>query len=234
VKIRSRKDACAGRRCIIEIDCVNLNGPRYVLEILPTKLPAADRNFPLNLIENLAGNTNASAVGDAFQASRDVDAITEDVVLIDHYVANIDAKPKINATILGQTNIPFSHSLLNCQSAANGINCAGELNQRSVAGRFNDASVMLSNVGIDDFATMRFQGRQSAFLINAHQSAVTRDVGCEDGCQPSHYAPFDHAVAPAYFSALKCTFGSWGRPPRLAVSVLCRKRIFALQWTRSA
>src|SRR4029077_13411814 len=66
VKVRGSEDTCAGRRCIIEIDCVDLNGSSDVFKVLPTKFAAADRNFPLNLIENLARNTNASAVSNAF------------------------------------------------------------------------------------------------------------------------------------------------------------------------
>jgi hypothetical protein len=66
VKVRSGEDTCTGRRCVIEINRINFNGARNILKVLPTKLSTGDRDFPLNLIQNLAGNTNAAAVSDAF------------------------------------------------------------------------------------------------------------------------------------------------------------------------
>src|SRR5262249_51217249 len=116
----------------------------------------------------------------------------EDVTLIDHYVADIDANSKINPSILGQTDIPFSHSLLEFQSAANCVNRAGKLNQHPVAGRFNDATVMLCNFWISEFASVCLEGSESAFLVGPHQLAVANDISREDGGKPPDDALLGH------------------------------------------
>jgi len=149
VKIRSRKDACAGRRCIIEIDCVNLNGPRYVLEILPTKLPAADRNFPLNLIEDLARNANASAVSDTFEPRCDIDAITEDIASIFDNVTDINARTQFYLLISWNIVIAFMHTALKFHRATYGFYDTRKFCKKAVSGVFDYTATVFGDLGIN-------------------------------------------------------------------------------------
>jgi hypothetical protein len=68
--------------------------------------------------------------------------------------------------------------------AADGIDDAGELDQQP-AGGLDDATAMLSDLGIGQFAAQRGQRSMRALLIRAHQPRIAGDIGSEDGGQPA-------------------------------------------------
>jgi hypothetical protein len=71
-----------------------------------------------------------------------------------------------------------------------------ELDQCPVTGGLDDATAMLCNFGINEFAPVRLKRCDGTLLINAHQTAISGDIGGEDGSQP----PFDtfrsHEIRP--------------------------------------
>ena len=44
---------------------------------------------------------------------------------------------------------------------------------------------MLGNLGIGYFLAQRHQGCMSALLVGTHKPVVARDIGRENGCEPS-------------------------------------------------
>jgi len=81
--------------------------------------------------------------------------------------------------------VPLGHRLLHRDRAAHRIDDAGEFHQHAVAGDLDDAALVLSDLGIDQFAPMRLQPRKGPFLVGTHEPAVTRDISGEDGGQPA-------------------------------------------------
>src|SRR5215467_331016 len=68
------------RRCRgIEMDRVNLHRLDYVLEVLSAEFAIAQIKLALDLIEHLARNADAAPIGDAFEPSRDINPVAEDV-----------------------------------------------------------------------------------------------------------------------------------------------------------
>src|ERR1019366_655736 len=59
--------------------------------------------------------------------------------------------------------------------------------QSTVTRSLDNAAAMLGNLRIDKFASMCLKRRESSFLVNTHQAAVSGNIGREDGSQP----PFD-------------------------------------------
>ena len=88
--------------------------------------------------------------------------------------------------------IALGHAALDFDRAAHGIDDAGELDQHAVAGGLDDTAGMLGDLGIDQFAAMRLQSRERAFLVVADQPAVAGDIGREDGRQPPLNAIVSH------------------------------------------
>ena len=66
-----------------------------------------------------------------------------------------------------------------------GIDDAGELDERAVAHEFDDTAMELFYRGVDQFATAALQSRERAYLILAHEAAVADHVGSKYCGKPS-------------------------------------------------
>src|ERR1700734_3268760 len=93
----SRTRRCRG----IELDRVNLHRLCDVLEILSTKFAIGHIELALDLIKHLARDTDAAAISNSFEPSRDVNPFAEDVGALGDDVAEIDANAKFDALVLG-------------------------------------------------------------------------------------------------------------------------------------
>ena len=76
----------------------------------------------------------------------------------------------------GTTAFRCGHLPLHIDRAAHRIDDAGELDQEPVAGGFDNAAAMFDDPGIDQFAPDRFQRRQRAFLVGAHQPRIADHI----------------------------------------------------------
>ena len=71
--------------------------------------------------------TNAAGICQGLDPCGDVDAVTKDVVLLDDYVAKVDADTEFDTPVSRTTGIDFGHRALHCDRAAHRIDDAGEL-----------------------------------------------------------------------------------------------------------
>jgi len=149
VKVRGSEDTCTGGRRIIEIERVNLNGSCNVFKVLSTKLPTAYRNFPLNLIENLARNANASAVSDTFEPRCDIDTITEDIASIFDNVTDINARTQFYLLISWNIVIAFMHTALKFHRATYGFYDTRKFCKKAVSGVFDYTATVFGDLGIN-------------------------------------------------------------------------------------
>ena len=53
-------------------------------------------------------------------------------------------------------------------------------------------ALMFGDLGIDEFASARFERCESAFLVNSHQPAVAGNIGRENSGQPPYDALLSH------------------------------------------
>jgi hypothetical protein len=91
-----------------------------------------------------------SRLGDALKASGNVNAVTEDVVIIVNDIANVDANAKFDPSILRYGGVLVGHPALDLNCAADCIDGAGELDQHAVASSLNDAAPMSGYSGINE------------------------------------------------------------------------------------
>ena len=108
-----------------------------------------------------------------------------DVAVLDDDVAEVHADAEGDTSILRCPGIAFGHLALHGNRTGDGLDHARELDQNAIAGGLDDAPAMLADFRIDQLAPMRLEPREGIFLVGAHQPAVTRHVGGENGRQPA-------------------------------------------------
>ena len=161
----------------------------------------------LHLIKHDLRDADPAGIRDPFQPGRDIYAGAEDVVTFAHDIAQIDANAKLNPTRHGDRSVAFSHPLLDVETAANCIDNAGELNEKTVASGLHDPAAMLRDDWINAVAKVRLHRVERAFLVLTHETGIARDVSGNDRCQPPLNACARH---------------------RLALSITCRASNYAL------
>src|SRR6516165_3563836 len=151
---------------------------RDVLEGLLANVSELDRDFPANLFVGGSRNANATRFGDALKPCRNVDAIAKNVIAVDDDVADIDADAEADLLFCDLTCL--RHLALNGHGAVHRVYGAGELNKHPIAGRLDDTAFVFGNSGIDNLTAERLQRCQRAYLIDADQSGITRDISRQD------------------------------------------------------
>jgi hypothetical protein len=68
-------------------------------------------------------------LGKRLQTCRDVHTVTEDIVILDDHVAEIDANAKPDPSLIGHLWFAVDHPALDLHSTAHGINHAREFRQ---------------------------------------------------------------------------------------------------------
>src|SRR5262245_52067964 len=96
-----------------------------VLELLVALVLEHRVELATDLAHGIFGDTNRARLGDALQARRDVDAVAENIVLLDDDVADMYADAELDPPVLRQIGIARGHPALNCQCATHRIDDAG-------------------------------------------------------------------------------------------------------------
>ena len=81
-------------------------------------------------------------LGEPFQAGGDVDAVAEDVVVLDDDVAEVDADAELDARLVGRAAVAVGHAGLDGDGAAHRLDGAGEIDQQAIAGALDDAAAV--------------------------------------------------------------------------------------------
>ena len=171
----------AGRRRFpVEPDLENVYRPGQVLDLPRAQVPVAKRQLGFDLVEDLARNADTAGLGEPLQTRRDVDAVAVDVVVLDDDVAEVNADPEGDATLLGNGFVTFGDAPLDVDGALDRLDDARELDQNAVAHELDDAPVMPGDRGIDELFAVGVERGQRAGLVGFHQAAVPDRVGAQD------------------------------------------------------
>ena len=108
----------------------------------------------------VVGDAHAARLGDPLEARRDIDAIAENIVVVEDDVADMDADAKLDLRSVRHVDIPLRHRALNFHRTTGRIHGTGELDQHAVAGGLDDATVVRRDAGIDQCLAQHFQLRQ--------------------------------------------------------------------------
>ena len=169
---------------------VKLNPPRphwlgNVLEGLRPKVVAGNLDLAPDLPIGVIRNADAARLCNAFKPCGDVDAVTENVVVIKNDVTDMDTDAEFDPLILRYGGVLLGNAALHFNRTSNRIDCAGKFNQHAVAGCLDDAASMGSYCGVNKGLSDRLEPGQRAFLVGTHQAAVTGDIRRQNCRQPS-------------------------------------------------
>ena len=130
----------------------------------------------LDLVPDVAGDADAAGLGQALEARGDVDAVAQDVAVLDDDVADVDADPERDPPVLRHGRLALGDALLNRDRAFDRIDRARELDQGAVAHQLDDAAVVLGDQRLDELLAQRLQPRDRAGLVVPDQPDVADHV----------------------------------------------------------
>lgn len=154
-----------------------------VLDGLRPEADEADIDLAPNLLDDPVGEADATRLGQGLQARRHVDAGSVDVVAVDDDVADIDTHAELDAAFGRNIGVTLGHAPLDRHRAPQGIDHAGEFDQRAVAHELDDAAPMRGDQGIGKVGAVGLQRVQGSGLVLAHEAGVTDNVRGQDGGQ---------------------------------------------------
>src|SRR5262249_54027377 len=146
--------------------------PRDVLQLLLTRVLEVHVELVAHLTVGVVGNANAARLRDVFEPSSDVDAVAENVTVLNDNVTDVDADTELDALVGSHSRVALGHTALQLDGAPDGIHGANELDQNPVASTFDDASAMFGDIGFEKFAPVCVEARKRAFLVGPHKPAV--------------------------------------------------------------
>ena len=199
--------------------------PNDVLDALLAQIVKGNRQLVADLIADRPRNAEPARLAQALQTRGDVDAVAENISLLDDDIADVDADSENEPLVLGHVLSAPGSSLLHRDRAGHGVDRARELDQYPVARGFDDASAAGSDGRVDELTTTGPQHVQRADLVGAHQPAVTDDIRGQNGREPA----FDRRLAHRHSRAAPTAF-RYG-PRQITLSSACR---FSTLTARSA
>lgn len=132
------------------------------------------------MIPHRAGDADPAGLGQCLQPRGDVDTVAVNVTAFGDHIAEIDPNAEGDPLILGNVGIAVDHRPLHLDGAADRIHNTWKFHEHPVAGGFYDPTVMFCDLRIEQLAADRFEALERAFLIRAHQTRISRDIGSED------------------------------------------------------
>jgi hypothetical protein len=97
----------------------------------------------------------------------------------------MDTDAEFDPYILRDVGVLPGHAALDFHSAARCIHRTGELHQHTVAGGLDNTAATRGDGGIDEGFSYGLELGQRAFLIQAHQTAISGNVCCQHSRQSS-------------------------------------------------
>src|SRR4029077_7628127 len=79
------------------------------------------------------------------------------------------------------TGVAVVHAMLDLDRVGYCIHDALKLNENTVTSRLHDATAILLVLGVDQLSAIFLEAGERTGLIRAHQPAITRNIGGEDG-----------------------------------------------------
>ncbi len=153
--------------------------PGDVLEIL---LAGVLEGLSLHAIQgpiNRVGHDHRARFGEPFQPRGHVDPVPEDVRVVMHDVADVDANAKPDRFIPGKL-------VLQSHRAGDSLDSACELHEPTIPHALDDRPGMPLDRRCKYLGTQGTQSRECCRLVLCHQGRVTGDIGGKDRCKTAH------------------------------------------------
>ena len=157
-------------------DAKNLNGLGDVLQRAFAHIFIGQVGLVADLIEQLAGNADATGVRQRFDPGGQVHTVTHDVVSVDDDVSEIDTDAIANPELLGPFGFAAVDGGLQLDRTHNGIDGAGELSQQTIAQKLDHPAVECLDLGFDDIRAVLPVARNGSCLVDFDEPAETDHI----------------------------------------------------------
>jgi hypothetical protein len=121
-----------------------------ILEGLRSQIITGNLDLAPDLPIGIIGNADPARVSDALKAGSNVNALAEDVIVIENDVTDVNADTEFDPLILRYGGILLGHAALDFNRMAHRIDGAGKLDQHAVTGRLDDVASMGGYGGVND------------------------------------------------------------------------------------
>ncbi len=159
--------------------CENPIGAHRLCDVLYLLFPhvlEVKLELLLHVVVDMAGDADTAWLRQDLKPCRDVDAVSEQLALLDEHVAQVDANTEAHASCLRQVGIALRQLPLHFHGAAHRIHRTGKLGQDGIAGSVDHpAPVLLDEIGKD--VAVGVQSVNDGVVVVAHQAAVAHHVG---------------------------------------------------------
>jgi hypothetical protein len=136
------------------------------------------------VIVHSPGDADLAALDQPVEPSGNVHAVSENVVVLDHDIADIDTDAKAHPPPFGLAFICLLKRRLDLDCTPNCVEHAGKFGEHAIAGGVRDPASILSNELVDDGPAGRQRVHRRLF-VTVHQAAVALDIGGKDCRKPS-------------------------------------------------
>jgi hypothetical protein len=138
------------------------------------------RQFFHDVIVDAARDADTARIRQPLQTRGDIHPVAENISVLQHDVADIDADAKLHPPIFVELVVRVSQLVLDFDRALDSRQRAAECGQNAVAGGSANSALVLRDKTIRDQAKGR-QSRQGSFLVDLHHAAIARDVSGKNG-----------------------------------------------------
>ena len=121
------------------------------------------------------------------EARRDVDAVAENVAILDNDVAQVEPDAIEQGARRRHVAVSSRHPLLKIDRAPERLRDALEFHQHAVAGRLDNAALAFGDRRVDQLEPHRLQSSESSLLIDFHKSGVADDIGRKNRSEAALY-----------------------------------------------
>src|SRR5262249_45815051 len=117
-------------------------------------------------------DVDAAGLGERLEPRGDIDAIAEDIALLDDDVVKVHPQAQRNASVGQQCPVQSRNRLAQCGGAAYRFDDALELDQHPVAGPPDDISAGLEDLWLDDFGQKESNPGEAVSLVSGEKPTV--------------------------------------------------------------
>src|ERR1700730_15310245 len=171
---------------------IHLHGSHDVFDALLAPVLEGVGELVADLIAHHPRDADAARFRQTFQSCGHIDAIAEDVVLLNDHVAEIDPNAEGEALILGRFGVALGHAALDLNGTTHRIDHAWKFSEKAIAGILYRMTAVLLDLRINELPEMSLEPFVRPLLIRPHQARVPRHIGgedCSEAADSGHGAP---------------------------------------------
>jgi hypothetical protein len=148
-----------------------------------------------DLLVDRGGDADRARLGQALQPGGEVDAVAQDVLAVDHHVAEMDADPQLQPLVRGAPGLVPGDGALDLDRGLDGVCHRPELHEGTIAHQLDDPAAMAGDDGLEQRSAHSPEPGDRPPLVPAHEARVAHHVRREHGGEPAIGANGGHAAA---------------------------------------